>query len=1042
MTSTTNKKGKKFVKYSLIGLGITFFLLIISLILIPILYKDKIKEIALAEANKSLKADVAVGDFDLTIFSTFPKLKFVFDDVSVTGRDDFEGIKLVDLKSFEAKLDFWSIMDIENMNIRSIRLIEPNIHVKILENGIANYDIVKSNEELAEEDIDTTAVPFKLSLKYYEIQNANLIYDDLDTISPMFVELKGLNHSGKGDLTAEIIDFKTKTTLEDLVLIMDKTTRLNIKNLSLDGDGKLNELKSDFVVNTTIEELKYVEANSLKAELYNFTTKGDIGYTPELTDVKTKIGAEQLSLVMDGLTYLSKVKTDLDLDLLAEFSDKSSKFTLKENSLKLNALALSFDGFYEMLEDHDNIDMKLKADKTSFKDLLSLVPAFYHTGYESMVAKGSLDLKGFVKGRLDDKNYPAWDVGTKVTNASIVYPDVKASINNVNIIAGSTFPGGSDLDKMTVDVDQLKATFAGNSIDGNFYLKNPMSDPYMKAKLNANIDLATLDQVYPMEEKYKGKLTSDLAVDGRMSALENQDYEKFNASGTLRLQEFDYSDESLPAPVSVSNMLFEFSPKNLKLVELKAKMGVSDFSMDGEVKNYMGYLFKENEDLKGNFNFYSSYINVDEIMPPSAPTTESPLENQSEEASDAFLVPKNIDFSLNTVIDKMLYDGMEIKNIKGNVGLKNQEASLNNLNLQALGGSVGLSGKYNTVDVTKPKADLKWSIKELDIQQLASNFITIDYLAPIAKYAQGKISSDFEMSTSLTSDFAPIYNTLSGFGSLMSSKIELTGFEPLNKLADAINIDKLKKQTIDNFNAHFEFNDGKVNVKPYTVKLGNIKTTVGGTTSFEKDIDYTINMSIPKADLPKGIIDIAEQAIAKAKNIPGFKMKELPAEIPITAFITNKINSPLVKTNLKEKLMELGGDIKGAVTDLVDEKVQEVKDTVKAVVDEKIEDVKEQVSAEVEKRKQQVLDAAQKQADNIKSEAKNLANKTKDEANKAAQKIVDEAGDSPLKKIAAEATAKKIREEGVNTAKKIEDEAKKRADDIMKRAREEADKIN
>src|SRR5690554_7762837 len=99
---------------------------------------------------------------------------------------------------------------------------------------------------------------------------------------------------------------------------------------------------------------------------------------------------DELSFKMAGLSYLSKVKTDLDMEILMEFKEESSKFTLKENELSLNALTLSFDGFYEMLEDHDNMDLKLIASNTSFKDLLSLVPAFYHTGYESMIAKGNL----------------------------------------------------------------------------------------------------------------------------------------------------------------------------------------------------------------------------------------------------------------------------------------------------------------------------------------------------------------------------------------------------------------------------------------------------------------------------------------------------------------------------------------------------------------------------------------------------------------------------------------------------------------------------
>jgi uncharacterized protein involved in outer membrane biogenesis len=100
--------------------------------------------------------------------STFPDMTLSFDGVRITGQDDFEGIKLVDMKSFEAELGFWSVINMDDIEIQSVKLIEPKVHVKILENGLTNYDIVKSTKELAEEEVDTTSTAFKFGLKYYE----------------------------------------------------------------------------------------------------------------------------------------------------------------------------------------------------------------------------------------------------------------------------------------------------------------------------------------------------------------------------------------------------------------------------------------------------------------------------------------------------------------------------------------------------------------------------------------------------------------------------------------------------------------------------------------------------------------------------------------------------------------------------------------------------------------------------------------------------------------------------------------------------------
>lgn len=70
MSTKEDKKKKSIWKRILQITGISFLLLIIAIILIPFFFKEEIKELVLKEANKMLKADVAVGDFDLTIFSS------------------------------------------------------------------------------------------------------------------------------------------------------------------------------------------------------------------------------------------------------------------------------------------------------------------------------------------------------------------------------------------------------------------------------------------------------------------------------------------------------------------------------------------------------------------------------------------------------------------------------------------------------------------------------------------------------------------------------------------------------------------------------------------------------------------------------------------------------------------------------------------------------------------------------------------------------------------------------------------------------------
>ena len=963
MTKKNPTKKKSIVKRILKWSGITLLLLIIAIILIPIFFKDQLKELALKEANKMLKADVALGDFDLTFFSTFPNMVLEFDDVSLTGRDNFEGVQLMHIKKFEANLGFWSVIAGDNIEIGTIRLIEPKFDVRVLETGEANYDIVKSEEEIAEEfGEEEEESAFKLTLTGYSIENGYVYYKD--EASNMFAELVNLNHSGSGDLTADVIDFETITSMD------------------------------------------------------------------------------AMTYKMDGISYLSEVKTDLVMNLLMEFKEGSDKYTLKENELQLNAVKMSFDGHYEMFEDHDYMDLKLIADKATFKDLLSLIPSFYHSGYEGMIASGSMELDGKVIGRMDETDLPAWYFKTNISGASINYPDAPSSIEKIALKASTDFPGGDDLDKIGLNVSTFHAEFAGNTIDANLLLQNPMTDPYVKSRILANVDLSKIGQVMPLAEgeSYNGILKSDLTIDGRMSALEKEDYEKFKAEGVLELADFRYGSTDLPEPIDVSVMRFLFSPQALKLDNLEGKMGASDFQMKGDMDNYFGYIFRE-EPLKGNFTFNSNNLDLDALMPASeseTASTETTTEGATAE-TEPLLIPANIDFVMSTAIGKLKYDGMVINDIKGQVTLRDETATLDNLTMKALDGEVGLSGNYNSKNHKEPIFDFAYKLKEVDINQLATNFVTIDKLAPIAKYAQGKVSSDFTMTGALKPDFEPVYNSLTGAGTLSTKEVQIAGFKPLDRLSEVMDIDEIKNGTFKNIRSSFKFSDGKIHLnESLKLKLGNIDASVvEGYTTFEQEIDYRLRLDVPKSYVPKAILDAAEKAVAAAQKIPGFKMKELPAIIEVNALLTNTVTDPKIQTDFKEQLMAKGGDMKDAVKDLVNEKIEEIKDSAKVIIEDKIEDVTE----ELQKRKQKIIDDAQKQADKLVADAKVLADKTRNEGEVNAQRVIDEAGSNPLKVKAAEVTAKKIREEANLKANKIETEAQKKADQIMKEARDKADKL-
>lgn len=943
---------KKVLKWSLIVIGI----FIIILISIPFFFKNEIKEFTIKEVNKTLLADVELGEFDLTFLSSFPKIAIKLEDTKVTGRDLFKGVELVNIKEFEAKLNFWSVVSGDQIEIDEIYFGEPTFDVRIMKDGKANYDIVKPDSLMTEEEVSEPS-NFKLTLKKYKIEGANIRYNDQQ--GDMFAEILNLDHLGKGDLTEVIVDFATETSMDEL----------------------------------TFE--------------------------------------------MEGIDYLSKVKTTADATIKIEFNGDDMKFTMQENEFKLNALTFSIDGFYEMLKGYDDLDLKFSADKATFKDFLSLIPAFYHSGYEGMLAEGKLAFKGKVKGRMDEVNMPGWDFGMSVQNAKIKYPDLPGSISNIQLKVDSKYTGGADMDKMTLDIDKFHADFVGNTLEAKLKMRNLMTDPLLDSKILAKVDLSTLGKVMPLAEgeSYKGKMKADVILNGRMSALENENYEAFKAEGTVLLNDIEYLTTDLPEKVNVQTFELLFSPQNLSLTKLDAQMGKSDFQMAGKIDNYLAYVMKD-ELLKGSFTFRSHYLDVDQLMGTSEETSEDTTSTSSSD--EQVSLPDNIDFNLNTSIDKIMYNGIEISNLKGGIILKDEVAQLNDLVMNTMGGEIGLTGSFNTQNHDSPEFDFGYQLNGIDIKPLAENFITIQKLAPIANYASGKISTSFQMKGDLKPNLDPVYNSLFGNGDLFTEKVTVSGFEPLNKLGNALSMKELSSQTINNLKAIFKFEQGRINVTPFDVKLGGVATNVSGYTTFEQQIDYALKMNVPKEKIPGDVLKVVESQVKKINSLaPQIDVKGLPAMIPVNVKIKGLVTNPKVETDFKDALLKATGDLKGGLKDLGTDLLDKGKDSIKAIVESKVNEVKE----DLEQKKQQLLDDAQKQADKIKEEGKKAGDAIRAASVRQADALIKEAGTNPIKKKAAEIAGDKLKKTADEKAQKLEREANDKADAIMKTARDKANQL-
>ncbi|NUM50715.1 MAG: hypothetical protein HUU48_06315 [Flavobacteriales bacterium] len=930
---------KKILKIS----GISIILLLIVLISLPFLFKGKIIEIAKEEANKNLNAKVDWGEFDLSIIKTFPNFMFSIDNVKVEGVDEFEDITLAHIGKLDLVVDLMSVISGDQIKIKRIAILKPDMHVIVLENGKANWDIAKPSEDTTTtEEPDTAATAFSLALKEFKIENANVIYDDRE-----------------GKMYA------------------------NIKN-------------------------------------FNFNLSGD--FTAETTSIETSLTIDTLDYTMEGIPYMKKAKVEILSNLDADLAN--SKYTFKENNFKLNELELGLNGWFAMPDSTMDMDLTFDAKKTDFKNILSLVPAVYMTDFANVKTSGKLALNGFAKGKYTDTALPAFALDLVVENANFKYPDLPKSVDNIQIDLHIKNPGGNE-DLTVIDLKKFHMEMAKNPFDITLLLKTPISDPDIDASFKGKIDLASVKDIIPSEEgeEMNGIITSDVAVKGRMSSLENEKYEEFKAEGQLAINQMLYKSKDLGYDVALNEMLLLFNPKAVELAKFDSKIGSADLKANGKFENFIEYALSDSVVLTGTFNMVSNYMNLNEFMTEDSSATASTGEAAEEEPLEVFEIPKNIDFVLTSNFQKLIYDNITMENVTGKISMRNQKVDMENLSMNLMGGNMRMNGSYETTNPKKPGIDFALDIKDFDVQQTGETFNTVEKMAPIIKSSYGKFSTKLTVIGFLDDKMEPIMESLNGGGEMIANNIVVKDFKPLVKVADAIKKEELKNLNMGNTKVTYQFKEGRVFVDPYDVKFGKSLATISGSNGFDQTIDYNMNFAIPRSEFGSDANAAVAGLLGKASQ-QGLNLS-LGETVNIKAKVTGTVTDPKVAVDLKETAGKA---------------VDEVKEQIKEKIEEKIEEVKDMAKEKAREQAQKLIADAEKQAAQIRAEAQKLSEQTKKEGYANAQKLEDEAK-NPIQKAGAKVAADKLRKETDKKAQQIVDEADKKANDVINKAKENADKL-
>jgi len=646
------------------------------------------------------------------------------------------------------------------------------------------------------------------------------------------------------------------------------------------------------------------ESGNIFLKLKEFNHSGDGNFAESVFTLKTHTDSK-VSFDFDGTNYLKDNSIVLDADL--EMDLENMKFTFLDNEVLVNQLPLEFEGYVQLFENYNDIDLQFSTPSSDFKNFLALIPEAYASNLDGVTTTGDFKLNGIIKGKVDETYIPTLDITASSSNASFQYTDLPKKVDDISLnielknesgLVEDTYINFNDV-KFRIDQDR----FAGSGSVKNL-TTNMLVDLQAKGRLN----LANLKKAYPidLEQDLSGFLDVDLVTNFDMNSIEQEAYDKVSAKGLLQLSKFDYDSPDLVKPIHIEMATVNFTTKAIQLNKFEMQAGSTDLKMNGNLSNLMGFAFAD-KPLKGTFDAISKNFNVADFMVESDTEVATSGNSNSEQTTETtatteeIKIPDFLDIVLNFRAENVIYDNLNLKNVTGSMALQNESAVLNDINADIFGGNIKLNGSVSTKENT-PNFDMKMSLNTIKILDAFQGMELMKGLTPIAQALNGVASTSINLKGDLTKDLMPIYTSLAGdaLATILNAEVDQSKMALVSNLNNQFKLLNFDKYKIKDLVAKLNFKNGAINADNFDFNLDDVKVDVSGSHSFDNTMNYNLKFNIPA----KYFGDEIGGQLAQLSNID---ISKFNVDVPVN--LSGSFASPKINLSMDKAISSLTNQI-------------------------------------------------------------------------------------------------------------------------------------
>ena len=898
---------KKALKIFGITLGCIILLLaiVIGSALWVVFTPERLTPIVRNVASEYVKCEHHIGKVELTFFSTFPHFGLAIDSLTVVN--PVEGAPsdtVLSVPHAITSVDVMALLNENTLSIPTLRMPDLQANIYIAADGQANYDILALPQDTTTEDTTAFVLPFeKIAVGELVVSAKSLRYtsepDTMDialhqTAIQTAIDMVGmrvaLHHAQLTtnslqlaiDGWAEIGDTlqtNMRLTLNDwpvdtVMPLLPFTLPKDIAQLIQGGSASLDATAA---INMANGNASSITIHNLAAHTKQTSLQAQGEVKDPLGNLWANLSANMDVRIADVRQFLPKdmqvagrvkgtASVQMYLDDLMEMNLHKGKVA---GNLQLMGIAYNANGIAAKLP-NNRLTFQIPNSQPSRPEVDWLQATLHTDGADIRMAQplqadlGNTHIAIEANNILGDN--PLWHATLSLQSTESLH----AAMDSMEVVIDQpdiqAYVAYHTTDTTVMPV--VDARIAFNRLSGHYTdmqadiqastLTAQLQAPRLKATLQSNQVAA---QVPNMANLNTQQISIEAAARYNAKGGDNL-LLKWNPRLSVSMQHAKVDLADWEQNIEIPEIDFAYTNRECKIEQSKLIIGNSDFALTGQLRN-IGRWLREKGTLEGEMTFISEQTDANELLAllsadqgseeestaqndtTSASPTPSTDGDSPSEAAEPFLVPTNVNLTLNTQIKKAHLFNQTATNLGGRIYVEDGTLVLEEMGFICNAAKLQLTAMYRTPRRNHIYVGFDYHMLDVNIQELVNMIPQIDSMMPMLRSFKGEAEFHLAAETYTNAQYQIKPSTIRGAASIFGKDLVVMDNETFSTISKLLMFSKKTENKVDSISAEMTIYKKEIDVYPFCVSIDNYMVALGGRHNLDMTFNYDVNVLSP-----------------------------------------------------------------------------------------------------------------------------------------------------------------------------------------------------